>query len=102
MNIENILTAFRQYCTRKKLEHYPSIQIFRDGSGCLLDSKQKYLNGTSFDTVEELYLFLTDDKELREAESKYVDALRNYYPQGTKISMEVRGESVEVIIDTPR
>ena len=101
MDLKEIIAKFRAYTKRKSVDGFTSIQIFTDGSGMLLDKNDKFVSGTSFDNVEQLVELLTGEKELQEVESKYVEALRNYYPQGTKISMQVRGESVEVTIDKP-
>lgn len=101
MDFKEIIATFRAYTQRKPLDGFTSIQFFTDGSGMLLDNNDKYISGTSFDNVEQLVELLTGEKELRETQGKYLEALRNHYPQGTKISMEVRSESVEVIIDKP-
>ncbi len=101
MEIEKILELFRQYVDRHKINNYPSLQIFRDGSGAILDSRNKEIPGTGFSTATAMIERLTTRTELEEAEDKYLSELRKFYPQGTKIKLVVRGQSVEVTVDTP-
>ena len=103
MEIEKLLQLFREYVDKNKIPHYPSIELFRDGSGCFLDINNRPIHRTNFKNLYELYDLLSPPTrtELEEAEDKYLSELRKFYPQGTKIKLVVRGQNVEVTVDKP-
>jgi hypothetical protein len=101
MEIEKVLELFRKYVDSHKVGGYPSLQIFRDGSGAILDSRNKEIPGTGFGTTTAMIERLTTPTELEKAEDKYLSELLKFYPQGTKIRLEVRSQSVEVTVYKP-
>jgi hypothetical protein len=105
MEIEKIIELFREYIQRNSLSPLSSFQIHKDGSGVLLNANDEHIRGTTFDNVDQLCDVLTGKKqllkELQKAEEAYLTNLRRVYSQGTKITLEVRSQSVEVTVDKP-
>jgi hypothetical protein len=99
MEVDKILELFRKYIDQHKQPAYTSIQMFRDGSGCLLQFNNKEINGTDFNNIKELHKLLTTPSELEKSQETYVKALGKHYSPGSKIILQVINEDlVEVTV----
>jgi hypothetical protein len=99
MEIDKILELFRKYLDNTRKSPYVSLQIFRDGSGCILNINDKRIPDTDFNNVTELYKLLTALSELEKTQEAYVKELGKHYSPGSKIILQVINEDlVEVTV----
>ena len=99
MEIDKILELFRKYLEDNRRGAYVSLQIFRDGSGCMLNINDKRIPDTDFNNINELHKFLTAPSELEKTQQAYIKALGKHYLPGSKIILQVINEDlVEVTV----
>jgi hypothetical protein len=97
MEIEKVLELFRKYLGNTRDASYVSLQIFRDGSGCILNINDKRIPDTDFNNVTELYKLLTTPSELVNSQNAYVKALGKHYSPGSKIILQVINEDLVAV-----